>query len=403
MEKDFAKKIHSVETSAFLLKKLPEVYISIATVLFNKCSDKGEFFSSAKHAKIICLPKEGIYPSPNNLRLISLLLNMGKCFERIIRNRILKWCVDNNISTDEQSGFSPGRRLQTRVVSLIEELRLTIAAKNRFALTIFVDFLSAFDRMWIPALITNLYELRMPLPMLRWIFNWLHDRSFCIYYGNERSKSIPMKVGTSQGSVRGATLFRIHILLLPKYLFGTMFHPFADDLVLLLAGSLEKKFSENVRELEQRAASTLKKLENFADDLLLPVNAAKTKAMLVHNVVAPPYPRVYYKTQQIEYIQKFRYLRVTISAKFDWDYYIEERLGTIRKVYNAMQLVFRTIRKREIKIRRKIFFAYVLPHFLWLLCTWFFLHIISVIVLNILFVQVPGSYIIFVNGMTLLL
>ena len=37
-----------------------------------------------------------------------------------------------------------------------------------------------------------------------------------------------------------------------------------------------------------------------------------------------------------------------------------------------MQLVFRTIRKREIKIRRKIFFAYVLPHVLWLLCIWFF-------------------------------
>ena len=148
------------------------------------------------------------------------------------------------------------------------------------------------------------------------------------------------------------------------YLFGTMFHLFAADLVLILAGSLENKFLENVKELEQRAASTLKKLENFADDLLLLVNVAKTKTMLVHNVVAPPYPRVYYETQQIEYVQKFRYLGVTISAKLGWDYYIKERLGTIRKVYNVMQLVFRTIRKRGIKIRRKIFFAYVLPHFL---------------------------------------
>ena len=197
--------------------------------MFNKCSDRGEFFSSAKHAKIICLPKEGIYPSPNRLRPISLLPNIGKCFERIIHNRILKWCVDNNISTDEQSRFSPGKRLQTRVISLIEELRLTIAANNHPTLTFFVDFLSAFDRMWIPALIANLYQLGMPLPMLKCIFNWFHDRSFCIYDGNERSKSIPMKVRTPQGSVLGATLFRIHILLLPKYLFGTMFHLFADE------------------------------------------------------------------------------------------------------------------------------------------------------------------------------
>ena len=37
-----------------------------------------------------------------------------------------------------------------------------------------------------------------------------------------------------------------------------------------------------------------------------------------------------------------------------------------------MQLVFGTIAKREIKTRRKMFFAYALPHFLWLLCIWFF-------------------------------
>ena len=102
-----------------------------------------------------------MYPSPDRLRGISLLVNIGKCFERIIHNRILKWCIDKNISTDEQSGFAPGRRLQTRLLSLIDELRVTIAAKNRPALIIFVDFLSAFDRIWIPALIAYLYELGM--------------------------------------------------------------------------------------------------------------------------------------------------------------------------------------------------------------------------------------------------
>ena len=70
--------------------------------------------------------------------------------------------------------------------------------------------------------------------------------------------------------------------------------------------------------------------------------------------------------------KKFRYLEETISTKLGWSYYIKERLGTIRKVYNTMQLVFRTIRKREIKFRKKIFFAYALSHFLWLFCTWFF-------------------------------
>ena len=111
----------------------------------------------AKHAKMICLPKEGIYPPPNRLRPISLLLNIGKCLERVVHNRILNWCRDKNIFIDAQFGFSPNRRLQTRVVSLVEDLKMTVTANNRPALMIFIDFLSAFDRVWHPVLIANLW------------------------------------------------------------------------------------------------------------------------------------------------------------------------------------------------------------------------------------------------------
>ena len=69
-----------------------------------------------------------------------------------------------------------GRRLQTRIFSLVENLRLTVTACNKPALTIFVDFLSAFDRMWYPALITNPHDLGMPLPLLKWVQSWLQDR-----------------------------------------------------------------------------------------------------------------------------------------------------------------------------------------------------------------------------------
>ncbi|CAF4980711.1 unnamed protein product, partial [Rotaria sp. Silwood1] len=46
------KSTDSVGTSAFLLKNLPDAYVNIITILFNKCASKGEFFSAAKHAKM---------------------------------------------------------------------------------------------------------------------------------------------------------------------------------------------------------------------------------------------------------------------------------------------------------------------------------------------------------------
>ncbi|CAF3467508.1 unnamed protein product [Rotaria socialis] len=71
-----------------------------------------------------------------------------------------------------------------------EDLRLTVAAPNRPALVIFVDFLSAFDRMWFPALITHLQDLDMALPHIHSILSWLQNRSFSIHFGKDSSKNI---------------------------------------------------------------------------------------------------------------------------------------------------------------------------------------------------------------------
>ena len=68
---------------------------------------------------------------------------------------------------------------------------MTVAANNRPALLVFfIDFLSAFDKMWYPALIANLLELEMPLPPVKWIHQWLQGRTMAIYHGDSISKNV---------------------------------------------------------------------------------------------------------------------------------------------------------------------------------------------------------------------
>ncbi|CAF1222919.1 unnamed protein product [Didymodactylos carnosus] len=184
-----------------------------------------------------------------------------KWFERIIHQRILKWCKENNICVDEQSGFTPERRLQTRILSICEELRLTVAACNR------------------PAL----------------------GRTFAIHHGEAVSRIIEMFVGAPQGSILAATLFRLHVHFLHRYFMQLIIHLFADDLTLVWLGSLEKKLSENMFELEIQAKITMKCLENFSDDNLLPVNVPKTKAMIVHSAVSPGQSEIFYRGQKITF------------------------------------------------------------------------------------------------------
>ncbi|CAM4834808.1 unnamed protein product, partial [Rotaria magnacalcarata] len=358
--------------SAFHLKQIPEEFIKIITIGFNKMAETGTYLKRSKHTKVICICKEGMYPTVKKLRTISLISNIGKLFEKIIHKRILKWCKEKGIYIDEQSSFTPERRLQTRILTLVEDLRLTVAACNRPALVIFVDFLGAFDRIWYPMLIRNLIRLDCPLPIIRWIFLWLQEQTMSIHYENTVSRPIKLYVGTPQGSVLAATLFLLHVHYLPQYFTNMATHLFADDLAITIVGSIEKKFSHNINELEAQATRAMDILSKYSYDYILPVNIDNTNALLVHSVGAPQYPVITYRSTKIKFVKKFKYLSVQITTKLDWGDYISHRTRRIRNIYNALRILFYRIPLSHVKLRRILFLAFALPHFSWLYSCWFF-------------------------------
>ena len=167
-----------------------------------------------------------------------------------------------------------------------------------------------------------------------------------------------MCVGAPQGSSLAATLFRLHVHFLPSFFFALTSHMFADDLAIQINGDIEKRFSKNIIELEVRAKITLESLGKFSDDNLLPININKTKALLVHSVVAPPKPKLEFRGQPIEYVKSFKYLGVTISTKLGWGNFISDRIRKIRKVYRGMKILFHTIPKPNTKLRKRIFLSF---------------------------------------------
>lgn len=201
--------------------------------------------------------------------------------------------------------------------------------------------MSAFDKMWHPALISTLYKLDFPLPLLRWIAEWLNDRTMSIHVGEAVSRSIPIRLGTPQGSVLAATLFKIHVHFLPSFFTNLTCHLFADDLAIVITSDIKKKYSENTLVLEEQAEKAMNVLEKFSDDYLLPVNIDKTKALLVHNVVAPPHPKIKYKNMKIEFVNRFKYLGVDITTKLGWGIYIQSRIKKTKNIYNALKIIFK--------------------------------------------------------------
>lgn len=96
-------------------------------------------------------------------------------------------------------------------------------------------------------------------------------------------------------------------------------------------------------------------LEAFSENNLLPVNISKTKALLLHKVVAPKLSKIKCKSHPLEHVRSFKYLGVTITEKLGWGSYIDSKLNTIKNTYNALKKILYKIPKKEISIRRRIF------------------------------------------------
>jgi hypothetical protein len=199
------------------------------------------------------------------------------------------------------------------------------------------------------------------------------EHRLSIDVGEAISRRINISVGAPQGSVLAATLFRIHVHFLPSFFHEfSLSHLFADDLAIVISGALENRSSKNIMDLERQAEKAMKILSKYSEDNILPVNINKTKALLVHYVVAPLYLKIKYKDTIIEFVKRFKYLRVDITTKLGWGTYISNRLKKVKKIYHALRILFKKIPISLIEIRRKLFFAYALPHLIWLFSCWFF-------------------------------
>lgn len=183
-----------MNTSAFMLKQLPDEYLNTITVLFNKCAEGDEFSQSGELAKgIFPLRTEHVRPR-TNFALSPLLRNLAKVYERIIVERIEQWHGNQGIHVDEQSGFTARRRLQTRIVSTISDLRLTVAACNRPVLALFVHLSTASERLRWPVLMNTLERLDMPLGILKWIFNRLESRKRVVSHGHGKARLLGLSL-----------------------------------------------------------------------------------------------------------------------------------------------------------------------------------------------------------------
>ena len=137
-----------------------------------------------------------------------------------------------------------------------------------------MDFMKAFDKVPHKRLLRKLRIYGLSEQIIKWVEDFLSDRSQKVSVNNSESRDRPVTSGIPQGSVLGPILFVIYINDVPECVNASTYI-FADDTKIYKEISCEDVVSGLQADLDQ--------LQKWSDTWLLKFHSNKYKVMTVSN------------------------------------------------------------------------------------------------------------------------
>ena len=332
----------------------PEVS-SILSKLFNLSLQSGIFPSILKTVNVLPIYKNKGSPlSVNNYRPISLLSNIDKIFEKIVKERLLNFLKLNNIIINKQFGFRNKHSTLHALMSLTENIRKNLD-KGNYSCEIFIDLQKAFDTVDHKILLSKLDHYGIRGVTNAWFESYLNDRTQSVFVNNSISSKIKIKYGVPQGSVLGPILFLIYINdLLNSIFFSDVFH-FADDTSLLYSASSLSKIRKSLN-------LDLKSLQNWLNSNKISLNALKTQVVLFRHQNKPLNYDLRLKINGVKLqISSFvSYLGVQLDCHLNWNLYTENLSLKLRRCIGILSRLRHSCPKSVlVSVYNALFFSHV--------------------------------------------
>ena len=242
----------------------------------------------------------------NSYRPISLLPVLGKVFEKMLHRR-LEWFTEIiGILPNSQSGFRKGRNTVDNKIQLETVARYAINI-GEIMIAVLVDFKSAFDHVC-----QILKGMDFPDAVIKFLFNYLSDRSYKVRVQNELS-SIYFSIAC-WAPIGFHTQSLLFLLVLSELQFSNDLLSkleFADDLVIWSASRDINIIANNINlELEELAA--------FSAALSLPISKDKTNAIMFHNKNSVTLPKLFVNNAEIWYALAPKFRGVYLDPRLTW-------------------------------------------------------------------------------------
>ena len=290
--------------SSFMFNYIPSKYWDLLLPIYNESLVSNSGPSYWKAIKMILIAKKDPICAASETRPISLLDPFLKVFEKLFLLRFNKIVLDRGILHHSQSGFRQDFRLQSRVLTVLDQIAALMNTGAPVA-TLFVDFRQAFDQLWWDGCLGKLASLGLPAAYIRWLDKWLRGRNAFIQLGEDSSRPFPISRGGPQGSCLTPALFICYHSDMWRFLELSSPNFFADDLACVLGGPLGMCYNSQCTELEKKVKRAFEHLEYYSSLSAQPINYKKTEMLWSARAIGAPRFEIAVGGQTIAWVRYF--------------------------------------------------------------------------------------------------
>jgi len=311
-----------------LYQNLPKIGYDILMLMFCASINMKYIPHTWRKMSVIFIPKEGKndYGNPKSFRPITLSNFILKGLERILQWYLTRDVID--LPLPSQHAYTEGRSCETALCDAVHFMEEKITRKL-FNICVSLDCSGAFDNITFDKAHSALQHHKVDANLQGWLLHLLKGREVT-YLDNKLdvSKTFYPTKGTPQGGVISPLLWNLIIDELNRKLISQTrlkVVTYADDILLLYAG---KDISRTAFEIQKG----LNIIEEWANESGLIFNPNKTQACIVTNnrIRIKPVLKLY--GQQLEYLDTFKYLGVTIDKRLTWTSHVRNKLTKVKRL-----------------------------------------------------------------------
>ena len=337
-----SKSKSSTDVTDFSMFIIKEIILEISPLLkhvFNRSLAEGIFPNVLKKAKVIPIFKSGDKSLAENYRPISLLPQISKIFEKLIKSRISNFLNKFNILNDNQYGFRKNLSTADALSDVLESVNTNLENLENCAI-VSIDLCKAFDTLDHDILINKLYIYGIRGIALKLIKSYLSDRIQFVRYNNTDSYYNYIKCGVPQGSVLGPLLFILYINDLPNISDTFKSVLFADDTTLIFSNT-------SILELKNNIQFNINKLYDWLNVNKLSLNISKTNVLLfnIRNKNININMDLNINNIKVKQVSEIKFVGVIIDCKLNWKLqlnYVSSKLSRtieiLHKVKNKLNM-----------------------------------------------------------------